>query len=299
MSIKAKIKLGGLIFCIAIIACVIFGIYIAMPDTIAIVDSNTAVNNYSREDFYTEYISIKLENQEDVEDKNEEILESSVVNNPIAVVKRGWGGQVNLKSKEADEYLNLAQVADIQGVDYLWEAQKGKLWKSYHPPKSDIGVTMVNSGCFFYAVTAAITNNSGYWYTVKDCITDLGGIVTLDSYGTYQVTNSPIETLTGGITLANKIFSVSGSGITAVSAKSLDEALSNNNMAIIYATTGSKGILSSGGRHWLCCVGSDANNYYFLNNSSRGTAVPKSTVANIELSTIWKLNNTVAVPATQ
>lgn len=296
MDLKVKVKLGIFVFSLIAVISVVFAIYLAMPDTIAVMDDNITVNNYSREDFYTEYISIKLENQEDNEDKNEEILKDSVVKNPVTVMKRGWGEQISLKSKEANEYLNLAQVAGIQGVEYLWESQSGNLWKSYHPPKSDTGVTMVNSGCFFFAITAAITNNSGYWYTVKDCITDLGGKVALDNYGTYQVTNSPVDTLSGGIVLANKIFNVSGSGITATAVKSLDEALSNNNMAIVYAENGSKGILSSGGHHWLCCIGSDDNNYYFLNNGNRGTVVSKSTVANIQLSVIWKLNNTKAIP---
>ena len=65
-------------------------------------------------------------------------------------------------------------------------------------------------------------------------------------------------------------------------------------MAIVYAKSGSKGILSSGGVHWLCCVGMDSSNYYFLNNGSRGTAVSKDTYNKITKGHVFKLNNTVA-----
>lgn len=295
MGLKTKIKLGAIVLGIVVVIAIVFAIYLAMPDTVAVVDDGIKTNNYSREDFYTKYLDLKLEQEEAEKDENAEKLSQSVLNygqnNGSAVTKNDWTAQIEEKSKEAAEYKTLAKQAPINGSDFLYEYQSSTLWSVYKPDQQ----TMTAQGCFYFAICAAITNKTGYWYTVKDCITDLGGVVTLHN-NVYVVTNSPIPSLEGNIGQANKIFTASKSGITAeeVGVNDLEKVLSGGNIAIVYAKGGSKGILSSGGVHWLCCVGMDSSNYYFLNNGSRGTAVSKDTYNKITKGHVFKLNNTVA-----
>ena len=80
MGLKTKIKLGAITFCIVIIIAVVFAIYLAMPDTVAVIDNSVKTNNYSREDFYTKYLDLKLEQEEAEKDENAERLSQSVLN---------------------------------------------------------------------------------------------------------------------------------------------------------------------------------------------------------------------------
>ncbi len=80
MGLKTKIKLGAITFCIVIVIAVVFAIYLAMPDTVAVMDDGIKTNNYSREDFYTKYLVLKLEQEESEKDENAEKLSQSVLN---------------------------------------------------------------------------------------------------------------------------------------------------------------------------------------------------------------------------
>ena len=97
MGLKTKIELGAITLGIVIVVAIVFAIYLAMPDTVAVIDDGIKTNNYSREDFYTKYLDLKLEQEEAEKDENAEKLSQSVLNygqnNSSTITKSDWATQ--------------------------------------------------------------------------------------------------------------------------------------------------------------------------------------------------------------
>ena len=77
---KWKAKIIAVVVALLVVVLVVFAVYMCMPDTTYHYDNQTR-QNYSREDFYTEYLDLVIEKQNTEEtDENTEILSNSVVN---------------------------------------------------------------------------------------------------------------------------------------------------------------------------------------------------------------------------
>ena len=90
-----KSLLSRVIFFITLITMCIFGIWLALtPYNADIVDLGNESNNYSHEDFYTEYLDLVLQKEQQAENENEKILDNSITVDD-ALANSVSGGIVN------------------------------------------------------------------------------------------------------------------------------------------------------------------------------------------------------------
>ncbi|MBQ2885810.1 MAG: hypothetical protein IJE43_18965 [Alphaproteobacteria bacterium] len=78
MKLKTKLQLMTILVVIGII--LVFCVYMCMPETYRLVDSGVQINNYSREDFYTEYLDLVIQKQNEEKDESEDIVSQSIIN---------------------------------------------------------------------------------------------------------------------------------------------------------------------------------------------------------------------------
>lgn len=174
-------------------------------------------------------------------------------------------------------YESKLKLYTVGNTTFAWESQSNGAWSSFKPSSA----TMAGKGCFYYACSALVGAKLGKVYTIEQCLTDLGGIVTTDSGGTFVVNPTPISDLNGSINQLNKILQKSGIGASATSVSGIDSSkLSNGEaMYIIYATKdvgSSKELYSPGGEgaHWTAVVGVENGSYIVLGNGDRSVLQP-------------------------
>lgn len=288
-------------FTAVMVIFVIYAIYLAMPGTDYVENiADSGDNNYSREDFYTEYLESVETFVNGTVDSTSNALSQSVLNSSISATY-DWNAQLSaIDTKYLGYSSNFKQITVGNGITYLQEGQS-KYWSKC---KAGNGSTLKGAGCFYFAASGLISNKTGQIYTVADILSngnDSCKNITLayDAQRGFSIASGSMSKVGGSVLLLQqvidrspldaKVVSISDtehSGLTGF----VDESkLQQGTWYFLHAKGGSKGILSDGGEHWMLLIGCDSDNYYFGNNASRGTRFPKSTIDKIKFNHIWEI----------
>lgn len=135
MSSSQSKKLQPLVF--VGIAGIIFilAVYLMMPaDIYREPNNSTAGNNYSREDFYTEYLAMVEEQKAGLVDQTADTLSQSVINNSTlstSGVRYQWDSQLSQIDNVYTGYSGNFKQLDVgNSFVYLQEQQSKKYWGS-------------------------------------------------------------------------------------------------------------------------------------------------------------------------
>lgn len=288
---------------VAVIAVgVIFAVYLAMPDTTYITETEDAGrNNYSREDFYTEYLDMVAELSNSTTDLTADTLSQSVIN-AGSIQAGSWQAQLAAMDARYPGYSkNFTQLATGTGITYLQEGQTKTYWGKCI---AGSGSTMSSAGCFYFAASGLITNKTGVVYTVADILTNGNDSckdirLNYDARNGFSVSGGTLSKVGGSSVLLQQTIDrsplnarvkvIADSNRTGLAGAVDEGRLKQGTWYFLHTKGGSDGILSNGEEHWLLLVGADAGNYYFANNANRNTKVPRSTVDRITFNHIWEI----------
>lgn len=294
---------------LAVVIIYVFVIYLTLPGDIYLVETeDNTYSNYSREDFYTEYLSMVEEQAAEKVDQTSAALSQSVINAGNAinrpVISGGsydWTAQLEQVKNAYPGYEgNFKSLSVDSGTIYLQEGQ-GRFWSKC---VASNGSTVGRAGCFYFAMSGLITNKTGQIYTVADIImngNDSCNNVKLayDSGRGFSIMGGSMSKVGGSAAMLQQAIDKSPMNARVVSISDtkrkgltglVDETkLKQGTWYFLHAVDGSAGILSSGGEHWLLLIGSDESNYYFGNNADRGTKWPKNTIDMVTFNHVWEI----------
>ena len=192
---------------------------------------------------------------------------------------------------DAGEYYSTSSgwtITEINGNAYLVEVQGAK-WKSVRNSSTD---TVASVGCWMYACSTAINALNMSTVSIADILQEFRSSKTNITYdkNSHAWTGSATWIGHGTDAQDKPIFAKYGlnyntlknkQNMTGEQARQIMSSEGFDNC--VYIIYGHKsGILSSGDKHWLVCVGTTDNSIYLLNNNYKGrkAEIPVSQISN-------------------
>lgn len=192
------------------------------------------------------------------------------------------------------------KIVEFNGSAYLIEVQSNGKWPVYNGTENGEIVTVDSVGCYMFACSTAINTLNNSTVSIADIMKEMRPDKSNYSY------DSNAHTWTGSMTKVGQgvdseckgVFTSRGLSYGTISDKSLTGAQAKDVMLkegfdnTVYIIYGHKsGVISSGSKHWVVCIGADDSNLYVLNNGSRGVEVSLDKLSNSgDVTTIIKVS---------